>query len=223
MDGNFVKPREWTSWFNTEARALDTFMLRAGYTGQQPQAAANTPGDYTGISTGDALVVIGAYELKDGRYRKLKYTSPVDFFRYDLLGDTQPTGTAARYSVLRQDDSYSVKLDPLPTSGTYVVLYYSSNSVSLDDTTDTLPNQPYIWTFGAEERIVLGMAKRALVKENSDTSQIDDLILAEERRLEELIWSMNFSDGARVRNVDRDDRGWSDSPHLGTWESWIWL
>ncbi len=79
------------------------------------------------------------------------------------------------------------------------------------------------YPMGWEERIVLGMARRALIKEESSTSAIDSEIALWESRIEEACWSRVLSEAPSVRNTDYRHYGWSDRYVLPPYTSWTWI
>lgn len=221
MEGNFVEPEEWLRWYRPEARSLDLFLLRSGYTQSRPVTATANPAANYEITTGDGmLAVLGVFEVRDNKFRPLVYQTPAEFYDFDPASPAgRDTGDAKYFTVERGAGDINVVLKPLPTSGTYKALFYpDSGSTGLTALTD-----PVDWPLGFEERIVLSLAIRALTKEDSDTSAVERLLNKEESRIENVCFGMNYGDGARIRNVDGRDRGWKSTMVYGPWESWIWL
>lgn len=76
------------------------------------------------------------------------------------------------------------------------------------------------YPLGWEERIVLGMARRALMKEESDTRPVDTEIALWESRIEEACWNRVLTNSPSVRNSDQETYGWTDRfsmPPIGNW------
>lgn len=210
MHDGFVTPEQWLAWLNTESRALELFVVRSGWI--EPQTATVDASGGT-ITVPNPLAIVGVYEVRDGRYRALTYKSPADFNRSTDTGD-------AHYFTITSasgDDNLTVTLYPTPSSGTYRCLYMAG-ATPVTAVTDTVR-----WPMGFEERIVLGMARRALVKENSDSRQIETLVVEQDRVIEEFCWSRAIADSPTVRNVDQDKRGWQSTMLYGPYESWYWL
>lgn len=216
MEGNFVEPTTWLQWYRNEARSLDLFTLRSGYTQVRPTSEP-ADGQYT-FSLPDAKAVLGVYETRNGLFRRLKYQPPADFYVMDLGAASRPRGEALYYTVENTNGGVNIVLNPLPTTGSYVALYHLDVGASITALTDVVN-----WPLGFEERVVLGMAIRAAVKEDSDTTALEKLYKSESDRIEELCFGMNYGDAARIRNVDNQDRGWSKSMVYGPWDSWLWL
>jgi hypothetical protein len=156
--------------------------------------------------------------VRDGRYRALQYQAPVDFTRQDNASPAD-TGDAHYYTILTDpaSDNLAVHLYPKPSTGTYRCLYMAG-ATPVTALTDSVR-----WPMGFEERLVLGMARRALMKENSDTRQVETLMVEQDRIIEEFCWSRNIAEAPTVRNVDRTRRGWQSYMMYGPYESWYWL
>ena len=217
MDGNFVTPAQWLAWFNPEQRALELFTARSGWV-HDLATTVDADANYTITLTGVPLAVLGVYEVRDNRYRPLKFQNQVDFSRqpYSTPADT---GDAHYYSIVTNSgsDSVQVQLYPKPTSGTYRCLYLTGRAVA------TAITDSYYWPLSWEERIVLGLARKALIKEESDSRPIEKLMAEQDAVIEEFCWNRVLAESPRVRNVDRTDRGWQDEMTYGPYESWYWL
>lgn len=225
MRGNFVKPEQWLAWYNNGAKALDLLILRSGWV-QNTLSSQDNDVDYTisltnpDSESGPPHAVLGVYEVRDGRFRPLKFRSPAEFALQDL-DNPSVTGTANYYTITsgNWDDDLTIHMFPQPTSGTYRALFWS-----MHPTADALDDE-VTWPLGFEEYIVLFMARRALIKENSETRQVDDELGAESQRIEEICWDRNAAQAPTIRNVDKAERGWGWQENMayGPWESWYWL
>ncbi len=85
-----------------------------------------------------------------------------------------------------------------------------------EDYMDTSVNYP----LGFEERVVLGLARRALAREESDAREIIAQIRECESTIEEAVSDRVFAQHSAVRNVDSDVRGWRRSVHYPDPASW---
>jgi hypothetical protein len=207
MHDGFVTTAQWLAWYNTERRAFAISMNRGG-TLQDLVFNAVPVGQATQYTlTGENLAVVAVFELVDnsGRIRHLKIVPSVDFMFYGPGGSTH----FAKAEVVGFEDANSggvtatnFRFFPPDNSGTYYVVTLKSPAVATALTdTDTFP-------MGLEERIVLGMARRALIKEESDTSAVDKLIREVDDMIEEYTWGRSFAQANSVRNVDSVQRGW---------------
>lgn len=218
MHDGFVTPAMWLAWLNTESRALELFVVRSGWI--EPQATTVDAASSV-ITVTSPLAILGVYEVRDGRYRPLKYQPQVDFTK-QAYSSPADTGDAAFYTVMSgtSDDNLTIHMYPKPAStATYRCLYLAGYTPA------TSVSSTVRWPLGFEERIVLGMAKRALVRENSETRQVDELIAEQDRTIEEFCWSRSLAEAPVVRNSDHKLRGWgwSDNMTYGPFETWLWL
>lgn len=217
MHDNFVTPAQWVAWYNAEARALELFIARSGWVSNLA-SSVDAGVTYTASVSTAALAVLGAYEVVNGKYRPLKFQNQVDFTHQNVAAATS-TGPAHSYAILSSDssDTLTVHFYPQPTSGTYRVLYLAGRTPA------TTVASSAFWPLGWEERIVLGMARRALIKEESDPRKIEQMMAEQDALIEEFCWNRNFGSAPLIRNVDGVQRGWSDEMSYGTYESWHWL
>lgn len=217
MHDSFVTPAQWLAWYNTEARALELFIARSGWV-TNLASSVDAGASYTATITGAPLAILGVYEVRDGRYRPLKLQNQVDFTRQNVAAATD-TGDAHWYAIVTSNstDDTVVHFYPQPTTGTYRVLYLAGRTPA------TAVTDSATWSLGWEERIVLGMARRALIKEESDPRKVEQLMGEQDAVIEEFCWNRSLGSVPQVRNVDRVARGWSDEMSFGTYESWYWL
>lgn len=218
MHDGFVTPAEWLSWLNTEIRALDIFCARAGYVLPAATQTSVTAVPYTITVPGEMLAVVGVWEVRDDKYRRLSLQNAIDINQQDpTTGRT--TGDAQSYSVTRVADSddHTVTMYPRPTTGTYMVVTIPPSRSAAAMTTS-------LWyPLGFEERLVLKMAIRALGKENSDPEATYRLLGITEQMIEEASWSRQIGEAPVVRNVDDVARGWNQFPMWPQAAFWSWL
>lgn len=241
MRDNFVTDTQWMYWATQERLALDMFLAQSGWPQSHTQGpllvgAGTATGDYlvdtSVITSGGAydygmMAVIGVYEMSsNGYYRALKHEDNISFTR-------QVGGTAARtrghsryYRVKTRQDNDGIVFNLFPepeTSESYTVVYIAHpKRLSLD----VGPADGYINTvtypLGWEERIVLGMARRALMKEESETREIDKEIKLWDGRIEEACWSRVLGAVPAIRNIDRSERGWAKDLVYPPFTQWWW-
>ncbi len=219
MHDSFVTPAEWLVWLNTEIRALDLLCARSGYVLPAATQTTVSAAPYTITVPNEMVAVIGVWEVASGgKYRRVSLQNPIDINRQDPVAGTD-TGPARWYSVTRvtNSDSHTVSLYPRPVAGTYM-------AVTIPLSTLAAALSTALWyPMGFEEWLVLKLARRALIKENSETSQIDRLIAEQEQHIEETCWSRQVGEAPTVRNTDAVARGWSDYPRWPSSASWSWL
>jgi hypothetical protein len=211
----FVTPEECLDWLNVEARALDVFCARHGWKLRAFAQTTVASAPYSITLPDETLALLGVWELtSDGRYRPLEHTDAVTSRIQDPL--TGPdTGEAREFWTESAGDGVTVYLYPRPTSGTYVAIYLPSTArfTDLEDTA-TYP-------LGFEEWIVLNLALRMLVKEESDTRKVEDLILKEERKISEMGWQRQMAEVPKIRKQRRTS--WAYEPLYPEVVRWHWL
>jgi hypothetical protein len=229
MRDNFVTPTQWVDWANQERQSLDLFLARSGWVDPLVEGTTltNSAGTYTlTLASGvpGIMAIIGIWETTANSVRRLAHEDAVSFYRQTVGNTTNPSGHAKYYRLIRSGDTVKFNFYPEPNlaSETYVVAYLPlAQPLSLTAGTglDTSVSYPMGW----EERIVLGMARRALIKEESSTSAVDSEIKLWESRIEEACWSKNMSEVPAIRNVDRVEYGWVDRIDFPPPYTWSWL
>jgi hypothetical protein len=229
---NFVNDEEWLRWLNQEQYALRLFLARSGWSlpfdtvvatitaagwtlainGAAPAQVDLESGHYVITPTlADVMAVVSIHESGTAGLRRLRYNNAVDFLR-QLNGSTLNTGHATEYRLRMYGNEVWADFYPTPQVGeTYLItLIHAPVPLTTTDQAIALP-------MGWEERIVLGMARRALIKEESDTREINGLIADMDSQIEQLCWSRVMSEAPTVRGTDPRV---IDFP---TWQQWWWL
>lgn len=224
MHDSFVTPRQWMYWASQERMALDLFLARSGWT----QSFATLTITVTGSENGefdldtDMMAIVAVHEVNTHGVRRLKLADPATFLRVQP-GGTQ-RGNAQEYRAKRVDDTLVLNFHPEPQTGeTYLVTYVPHpNRLSLDATPATGYSNSVSYPMGWEERIVLGMARRALDKEESDSTPIQRQIVEMNQQIEQLCWDRAMADSPSIINSDIERRGWVDrlsypGPYMWWW------
>lgn len=218
MHDNFIEPTEWLDWFNYERKALAQTLARG---------ATVRDLTFTTISSGQAdnythafetLAIVGVWEVKsDGRLRPLRIVPFLDNFFQQVAGPVK--GSAETVSVEELTTGFKLRFFPADLSGTYLLVTANAptDATALTDT--------FILPMGLEEAIVLRLARRALVKEESDTSDVDKLLKEQDSKTEEYVWGRTFAQAPSVRNVDATQRKWGSAAEftIPLPDLWIWL
>lgn len=225
MHDNFVTPAEWMYWATQERLSLDYLMARSGWVHNATQVSitATGSGDYSVGST-VPLAVLCVHESSTQGFRRLRYNNTVDFKR-QAVGGTVVNGAAVEYSLkldLSTTGVLKINFFPEPTSGTYVVTVIAANN-PLALTAATGYDTSVVYPQGWEERIVLGMARRALVKEESETSALSAMIKDIEDQVERAVWNMVTSEAPTVRNGDVQNYGWDRDIYYPPSVQWRWF
>lgn len=229
---NFVSEAEWLDWLNKENKALTLFLARAGWTlpfdttiatitssgwdlatdGASAVSVARTAaGHYVFTPTlADVMALVSIHEIRSGDLRRLTFNDSVTFLRQSING-TNTTGHATDYRLRMYGNEIHADFYPSPMAAETYLLTYLSAPVPITATT-----QSVALPMGWEERLVLGMARAALIKEESDHAAVEKLMKEMDSQIEQLCWSRVMSESPRVRSTD---------PNLITpdWRLWYWL
>lgn len=239
MHDDFVTPAQWLAWLNVERKALHLSVARSGWIlgGQvfTEVLTASSTADYLTFTVGaDVVAIVGFWQVyPDGRFRPIRFSTYTDsrLQASQAVIGVLPIGpvTGEPYSVSYVENMNTgvsnagsvggrFHLYPRPTVGMTFVAAYIPIISDIAALTDQMS-----YPMGIEERMVLGMARRALRKEESDTREITEAIIEEDRKIEEFAASRVLHSVPKVRNVDREERGWSYDREIGPPETWLWL
>ena len=232
MHDNFVSETEWLRWLNQEQYALQLFLVRNGWTlpfdttaatitstgwslvtnGAAAVAVAkNAGGHYVFTPTlADVMALVCIHESVNGSLRRLNFNNDVDFLR-QTNGSTLVTAHATDYRARMYGNEIHLDMYPTPAAGEVYLITYLSAPVALTTTA-----QAIALPMGWEERVVLGMARRALIKEESDPRPIEGLMREMDSQIEQLCWNRVMSESPKVRNSD------ARAVALPKWQEWYW-
>lgn len=222
MHDNFVTLRQWLTWASLERMALDLLIARAGWT----QAFATTTitvdgsedGEFTPDTTSGIMAIVAIHQVSPQGTRLLRTADPATFLR--TLPGGEQRGNATHFRARQDEDTLILNFFPEPAAGeTYLVTYipHPRRLTTADEVGyDTSVSYPMGW----EERIVLGMARRALEKEESDSTGIRLQITEMERQIEELIQSR--AGATSIINMDQVNYGWCDRVSYPPILDWWW-
>lgn len=217
-DSGFVTQAQWLRWANLEHRMFYSWLARHGYVVDTTGASHTADGTGSFAAVTDPMVVMGVWEVVGTRYRPLRSG---DAIQYTTAG-TQ-TGPASHYWLSdRGDGDFNIVMFPRPTSGTYVSLYLASPATLVLATPAVGEDDEVRYPLGLEERIVLGMARRALAKEESSTAEVGRQIRELEQHAEAVAWDRLSGGVQAVRNVDARERGWHSGLALPPPREWLW-
>lgn len=197
MENNFVTPAQWIAWANTENKMLAVKLARLGYPFYQSDESLTMTGALQYTLTEPLSVLAVFWVEPDGAYRKLESQNP--FTNQGLASRT--SGEPWEYNVSRNSaGSLNFSFYPNPASGTVIVRIVPHPN-EIDATTDAV-NYPLNW----EERIVLGMAQRALAKEETYNPLIERQIAEMDAHIEAAVWDYLMSDAPVVRDARQSKR-----------------
>lgn len=228
---NFVTNSEWMYWANQERKALEYLLARSGWT----QNTTTQPITITGAGHYDLstppLAVLGVWESSSQGYRRLTHNNAVEFKR-QAAGSTLNTGPALEYSftITHTEDSivdkYYIDFYPEPTNtaNSYLIMKINQPAKLVLPETGVAGEVPrVVYPMGWEEYIVLGMARRALIKEESDSREAERLQNQVAADIERAVWGFSVGEAPTIRNVDKVTRGWSRELDIPPVSGWRWF
>lgn len=227
MRDNFVTPAQWMLWATQERYGLELFVARAGWAMNISNFDFTVTGAEAGVfpitSVPGIMAIVAVHEYTTTGVRQLKYQDAITFL-HQLPGNTTNTrGHSIAFRALWTGDNVSMNLYPEPNTGESYRVTFLVHPKPLALSTTTGYDTSVTYPMGWEERIVLGMARRALIKEESETRAIDSEIQLWESRIEETCWSRVLSESPSVRNVDQNEYGWTDRLNYPPPMGWVWL
>ena len=224
MHDSFVTERQWMYWASQERMALDLFLARSGWTQSFETltiTVAGTEGGEFDLDT-DLMAIVAVHQVNTQGVRRLRIADPATFLRAQP-GGTQ-RGHAMEYRARRTADTLVLNLSPEPLTGETYLVTYVPHPLRLTLTTPAPSGyaSSVSYPMGWEERIVLGMARRALDKEESDSTPIQRQIAEMNSHIEQLCWDRAMGDSPSIINSDVERRGWVDrlsypGPYLWWW------
>jgi hypothetical protein len=216
MRDNFVTPAEWLAWFNVERRWLDQFIARHGLVNAETSVSITTDGSTATYPLNDPLAILGVYELRSGFYREVKPSDTMGLAADHIAAPGVVVSPATKYRAFQgASGQVEITFYPTPAAGETYVVYEIAQAA---DVTDTTTSVTYPMNF--EERIVLGLARRALAKEETTNGALERETQRIESHIEEVALDRAYGAFQRVRNVDRRERGWVRWPEIPTRERW---
>jgi hypothetical protein len=200
-------------WATQENLNLALFLARSGWTQNVLTETITVAGTEDGEFelTASPLAIVAVHQSKSTGYRRLRHTNYVDFIRQapgSSLATGDPVDWVAKWD--QAADSTVLCFYPEPPTGTVLVVSYvpEPERLTLSSSPDTGYANSVNYPMGWEERVVLGIARRALEKEESDSSAILRQIRECEASIEAACWDRVLAESPTIRNVD----------HLSTWQ-----
>jgi len=195
----FLSDTAWLALCNAEYSQLYRRWVRSGLV--TPAITQSTLSLTSGVATvNGVLAVVGVAEDMGSYMRLLAPAQPSVGREAFWLGSTESTGTAVQWAATGSGDNLSVELYPHPSTGTYVIRHIPTVAYS------TALSQSVEVPYGADERMVLGLARRANVKGRDSSMLIERLINDADAEL-------NFTAFSRVGGLRvRDKRGRAGFP-----------
>ncbi len=226
MHDQFVTPAQFCHWATQELLALTLFAARLGWSQNVQTTTLTVAGTEAGSFplTVSPLCLVSVHQVRNGQVREIRYNNVVDFLR-QTPGSTA-TGDPQEFRVLWDQDNDRLKLGfyPEPTVGSSILVSYIPEPKRL--TFDASPSTGYANSIslpmGWHERVVLGVARRALIKEESDVTDISRMIADCDGMVEQMCWDRVIAQHPTVRNLS-SYTGWASGVSYPPSTQWVWL
>lgn len=227
MHDGFVTPAQAMYWASQENLALALFLARSGWTQNVLTETITVDGTEDGEFelTADPLAIVCIHQSKSNGYRLLRHNNYVDFLRQapgSSLTTGDPVEWIARHD--QEEDAYVLNFYPEPPSGTVLIVSYvpEPERLTLSENPTTGYTNSVNYPMGWEERVVLGMARKALAKEESDTRDILDQIAECDARISSACWDFALAESPTIRNVDKAT-SWGRTISYPPSTQWVFL
>jgi hypothetical protein len=218
-DDEFVTPTQWLHFATEECRELDLQVLRHGYVPREVSVDITTTTELS-YTIADPLAVLGVFEVEGGRYR---FVAPADMLlgpagRRAAVASNADIAPATSYRMTQNDDNEVViEFYPYPGAGKTYRVFYVPERATFASAADTV-NYPG----GIERRVVVGMARQAIEKEEASSGRMLSQIQEADLMVERFCWGRQQG-APQVRNTDRELRGWLPSPFRPSRDLWQWI
>jgi hypothetical protein len=175
--------------------------------------------------TGEVMAIVGVAQYVDGLPRVLA-NDAAELGHDHTWGDSGDSGPAISWAAEGTGDELTIHLYPPPSDTNYVVRYVPTVDPFVDIEHDLESGDPpgtiYYGAvdlpFGADERLVLGIARRAHLKDSGSSQLLERLI--QEADAELAFAAAGKSNGPRVRRAGANPYS---TPTRASWpprESW---
>lgn len=205
MEDDFISQSTWLYWANVEYKKLWTKIARMGYPIQYVETAVTWTGalQYT---TSEPTAIVGIFGLTTtGRRYRIPIKHPAD----NKYSGSYRQGTPSECHIKSEalNNQIIITFWPVPQSGScYIGVIEKPKKLVLSapgaDESTTL-NFPMGW----EERIVLGMARRALGKEETTNPAIEREIAETDNMIENSCSSYLLSEQPTVKDMNELETG----------------
>ncbi len=170
-EGGFIEPADWLTIAQVEyaqlyRRWVNTSLISPEYVDTAFTGATATP---DGV-----LAIVGVAEVVGDSWRVLPAGQP-NYGRAPFRSST--AGPAMEWEARGMGDDLTVYLQPPDTSSSYVVRFIPAPAYETDIEEEV--DLPY----GADERLVLGIARRAHLKDSMVSSLLNGLIIDADAQL----------------------------------------
>lgn len=190
---SWILPERWMTLFQVEYRKLYRQWVRAGLVAPAP---VDTTFTGSTVTISEVLTIIGVAEVTGDSLRVLQSAQSLLGARPFWTGASD-VGKSSQWGATGAANTITVTLHPADSSGSYLVRYLTRPVYATDSTaTVDLPD-------GGDERLVLGAARRAHLKDSAASRLLDALLLESDADLNFAAFSAINGDSPRVRRVGR--------------------
>lgn len=186
--------RKWTRMGVVRPPVVDTPLTQGQYQMVLPPTGQTST--VTGNTNEGVLAIVGVAEDMVSYMRMLTPGQPARgaYPAWVASGEVNQ-GKASTWMAYGVSDNITVELSPRDTGSNYVIRWVPTppTPLTLDDRVD-LP-------FGTDERVVLGLARRALLKESGSSTVLERLIMEADAEVAFAASGRLDNQGPRVRRV----------------------
>lgn len=204
----WIKKADWLTLANVEYAQLYRKWVRMGLVRPKP-TDTNFTVDATGVATSSLSGVLAIVGVGEDLGQYVRVLQPAQGALGDdpfWKGSTPYTSKAQAWAAHGSADALTLELDTADTATTYTVRWVPTVAyqTALVDGTSGQPTTIDL-PYGGDERLVLGIARRALVKESALSRQLDTLMLEADAEMTFTAWG-RVPGGPRVRRVQKPVR-----------------
>jgi len=219
---NWLPDATWLAWANVEWATLYRKLLSTGLVGPtytDETVTATGAASYT--LTGRPMAIVGVYKGPfDTAYRELT-PAQIGDDRFPSLSTV--TGEATSWTAHGTGSSVTLTLHPRPSGGDYVVRYVQEPDVLVVSGATSGQSTSINCPAGVEDRVVLGMAKRGLIKEGSGSAAIERLIAIADEDIAFLAHNRIVQEPPRAKNRNRPPLAMERGGYNTDPRNWMWV
>lgn len=203
MEDNFVTPEQWERWATVEHRRLASVVARLGYPYTSTETAITMTGA-TSYNIDEVLAILGVFWVEtDGSYTRLEPNNPLQ----RAGAPNRSVGTPRVFNVIRNTNNVlTFSFYPNPASGSIIVKAVPHPAKLVISSPGAGEAVSVTYPLNWEERIVLGMARRALAKEETYNPFIETQIAEQDAHIESTAFDYLVGDAPRIRDIRKDNQ-----------------